>query len=76
MEKCDRGGGRSRSSLALLAIGFYAILAHWDVRKYAIEGEEISYICIKTSIIIMIVPPPPTDKTHDVSGRFRDKTRT
>ena len=72
MEKCDRGGGRSHRTtrqtviervdfipfLALLTIGFYAILAHWDARKYAIEGNEISYRCIKTSIIIMIVPPP------------------
>lgn len=29
-----------------------------NTRKYAIGGEEISYRCIKTSIIIMIVPPP------------------
>ena len=31
--------------LASSAIGFYAILAHWDVRKYAIVG----------------IVPPPTD---------------
>ena len=29
-----------------------------NTRKYAIKGDEISYRCIKTSIIIMIVPPP------------------
>ena len=33
MEKCGCGGGRSRSSLALLTIGFCAILAHWEHPK-------------------------------------------
>ena len=56
---CTFGGGRSHRTtrqtviervdsipfLALSAIGFYAILAHWDVRKYAIVG----------------IVPPPTD---------------
>ena len=56
MEKCGCGGGRSRSSLALLAIGFYAILAHWDVRKYAIVG----------------IVPPPTDRNLTKERRKKD----